>query len=147
MFRRLSVLTVFLVFEACKTSFTASIARFGAVDALHEEMQMALNGYTGDQELAAKLTPREREVMVLLLEGRANKVIAYDLGISTRTVEVHRARVMAKVGVRNAVELASRVHHRHIDWLVRQASLAPYGGATEAAPTLHEPSRPGGSSE
>lgn len=107
---------------------------------------MALNSYTGDQELTEKLTPREREVMVLLLKGRANKVIAYDLGISTRTVEVHRARVMAKIGVRNAVELASRVHHRHIDWLVRQASLAAYGSTPDAAPTLHEP-YPGGAAE
>jgi len=59
------------------------------------------------------LTPREREVMDLLVEGRANKVIADRLGISIRTVEVHRARVLSKFGVRNAVELVWRMHtHR-----------------------------------
>lgn len=89
-----------------------------------------------EDDLAASLTPREREVMGLLLLGRANKVIACDLGISTRTVEVHRARVMAKMGVRNAVELASRMHNRHIDWLMRQAASA---GSAYAAPALHEP--------
>lgn len=56
------------------------------------------------------LTPREREVMDLLVEGRANKVIADRLGISIRTVEVHRARVLSKFGVRNAVELVWRMH-------------------------------------
>lgn len=59
------------------------------------------------------LTPREREVMALLVQGRANKVIADELGISIRTVEVHRARVMAKVGVRNAVELVVALHRRY----------------------------------
>ncbi len=51
------------------------------------------------------LTPREVEVLRLLLDGRLNKQIADDLGVSMRTVEVHRARVFTKMGVRNAVEL------------------------------------------
>ncbi len=45
----------------------------------------------------ALLTPREREVMELVVAGKANKVIAADLGLSERTVEIHRARVMAKM--------------------------------------------------
>lgn len=45
----------------------------------------------------AHLTPREREVMKLLGSGKSNKMIATDLGISFRTVEVHRARVMEKL--------------------------------------------------
>lgn len=52
------------------------------------------------------LTPREREVLPYVALGRANKVIAIDLGISMRTVETHRARIFRKTGVRNAVELA-----------------------------------------
>jgi two-component system, LuxR family, response regulator DctR len=51
------------------------------------------------------LTPRERQVMTAVAEGHANKVIAIDLGLSMRTVEVHRARVFEKLGVRGAVEL------------------------------------------
>ena len=54
----------------------------------------------------AGLTERERQVMDLLLLGRMNKVIAADLGIAMRTVEVHRGRVLEKMGVRTAVELA-----------------------------------------
>jgi FixJ family two-component response regulator len=51
------------------------------------------------------LTPREVEVMALVVSGLANKVIAMDLGVSQRTVELHRARVMQKMGVRSLAEL------------------------------------------
>jgi two-component system, LuxR family, response regulator DctR len=54
----------------------------------------------------ATLSQREREVMDLILAGKANKVIADDLKIAMRTVEVHRAHVLEKMGVRSAVELA-----------------------------------------
>lgn len=54
----------------------------------------------------AALTAREREVMEHVLAGKLNKVIADELDISMRTVEVHRSRVMEKMGVRSAVELA-----------------------------------------
>ncbi|AJA11353.1 LuxR family two component transcriptional regulator [Sphingopyxis fribergensis] len=49
----------------------------------------------------AILTPREREVLEGLAQGLPNKTIAYDLGISPRTVEVHRANLMAKLDVRS----------------------------------------------
>jgi len=52
------------------------------------------------------LTAREKEVMERILAGKLNKVIADELSISMRTVEVHRARVFEKMGVRSAVELA-----------------------------------------
>jgi two-component system response regulator DctR len=55
----------------------------------------------------AELTEREREVMHLVVAGRANKLIADALGISVRTVEVHRARVFEKMAVKSAVELAN----------------------------------------
>jgi len=54
----------------------------------------------------ATLSQREREVMDLILAGKANKVIADDLKIAMRTVEVHRAHVLEKMGVRSAVELS-----------------------------------------
>jgi two-component system response regulator FixJ len=55
------------------------------------------------------LTPREREVMDLLVTGKPNKTIAYDLGASPRTVEVHRARVMEKMNARSLAELVRMV--------------------------------------
>lgn len=51
------------------------------------------------------LTPREHEVMALVVDGRANKVIAIDLGLSERTVEIHRANVMEKMGARSVAHL------------------------------------------
>ncbi|KAF0814595.1 Response regulator protein TmoT [Andreprevotia sp. IGB-42] len=53
------------------------------------------------------LTPREREVMALILTGRLNKQIADDLSISMKTVEVHRARILEKMHVKTAMELAA----------------------------------------
>lgn len=60
-------------------------------------------------ERLASLTEREREVMAGILAGKLNKVIADELQIAMRTVEVHRARIFEKVGVRSAVELAQRL--------------------------------------
>jgi len=53
------------------------------------------------------LTEREREVMERVAAGKLNKVVADELGIAVRTVEVHRSRVLAKLGVRSAAELAT----------------------------------------
>jgi RNA polymerase sigma factor (sigma-70 family) len=52
------------------------------------------------------LTSRESEVLPLILEGHSNKQIARHLGISYRTIEVHRARILKKTGVNNLMELA-----------------------------------------
>jgi len=70
----------------------------------------------------ATLTVRERQVMQLVLAGRLNKQIAGDLGISEKTVKVHRGRVMAKMGVLQVARLVS---------LVARAGLVP--GASESA--------------
>lgn len=55
------------------------------------------------------LTPRERDVMALAVTGQHNKEIARELGISHRTVEIHRARLMHKMGATTLVELAEMV--------------------------------------
>lgn len=55
--------------------------------------------------LVAALTRRERDVLEGLAQGLPNKSIAYDLGISPRTVEIHRANVMEKLGVRSLSEV------------------------------------------
>ncbi len=66
-------------------------------------------GQAGVAARLATLTQRERQVMELVVAGKLNKVIADDLGISMRTVEVHRAHVFEKMGVKTAVELARRL--------------------------------------
>jgi FixJ family two-component response regulator len=53
----------------------------------------------------AKLTPRERQIMDMIVQGNANKVIAIDLGVSQRTVETHRTRIMRKMQARSLAEL------------------------------------------
>jgi PAS domain S-box-containing protein len=57
----------------------------------------------------AALGPREREIAMLLLGGRTSKEIAAALGLSPRTVEAHRARLMAKFEARNTAELVARL--------------------------------------
>ena len=55
------------------------------------------------------LTPREQEVLSLVTQGKANKVMAGDLGVSQRTVEIHRARVMEKMGAQSLAQLVRMV--------------------------------------
>jgi Response regulator len=61
------------------------------------------------QRRLTELTDRERAVMRLVIAGLPNKLIADELDISVRTVEVHRARVFDKMEVKSAVELANLV--------------------------------------
>jgi two-component system response regulator DctR len=73
----------------------------------HEAKHLAtLDEQASIAERLSSLTPREREVMELMLAGKYNKVIADELKVTTRTVEVHRARLLEKMGVRSALELA-----------------------------------------
>ena len=55
------------------------------------------------------LTPREREVLTMVTSGKANKVMASDLGVSQRTVEIHRSRVMEKMGASSLAQLVRMV--------------------------------------
>lgn len=82
------------------------------VDRIEQALVQARQHKNEDQSHAqvkvrlASLTEREREVMMLILDGKLNKLVADQLNISVRTVEVHRARVFEKMGVKSAVELA-----------------------------------------
>jgi len=76
----------------------------------------------------ALLTPREREVMECVVRGQANKVIAMDLGVSQRTVELHRARVMKKLRLRSVAELVHAVDR--IGGVASRGATASPGTAT-----------------
>ena len=79
------------------------------VQALAVDAAMHQHDARADERHArlASLTEREREVMERVAAGKLNKVIADELHVSVRTVEVHRARVYAKLGVRSAAEVAT----------------------------------------
>jgi two-component system, LuxR family, response regulator TtrR len=62
------------------------------------------------RSLVDSLTARERQIMDLVIEGKLNKTIAYDLDISIKTVEAHRARVMEKLEAKSLAQLVMRVH-------------------------------------
>jgi two-component system, LuxR family, response regulator FixJ len=70
------------------------------------EERVELDGIRGRYHT---LSPRESEVLDAMVEGRLNKQIAFDLGISQRTVEVHRANVMEKMGAGSLAELVRKV--------------------------------------
>jgi two-component system response regulator DctR len=67
------------------------------------------------RHLLAELTEREREVLQRVVAGLPNKLIADELGISVRTVEVHRARMFDKMAVRSAVELTNLLRQHGAD--------------------------------
>jgi two-component system response regulator DctR len=73
---------------------------------LDENQRAAASSADSVNARLAKLTTRERQVMELVLAGKLNKVIADELQVSMRTVEVHRSNLLDKMGIRTAVELA-----------------------------------------
>ncbi len=88
--------------EALLSAVRTALARH-AMDSEREARLAAV------QARLAGLSPREREVLQGLVAGKANKMIAYDLGISARTVEVHRANVMTKMQADSLSELVRMV--------------------------------------
>jgi FixJ family two-component response regulator len=72
---------------------------------LDAENRSTLARRTEVQHRLESLTPRERQVMDMVVDGAANKVIAIDLNLSERTVEIHRAKVMEKMGARSVAHL------------------------------------------
>ena len=66
---------------------------------------MALGERTRIKSRLESLTDREREVLDLMTQGKQNKMIAQDLGVSPRTIEIHRARVMEKMDAQSVAEL------------------------------------------
>ncbi len=80
----------------------------GVRESLHRDIQVgSMAGGRRPVEVRGfeQLTPREREVLQLITNGQSNKEAGRQLGISPRTIEVHRARVMEKLGARNTADL------------------------------------------
>ena len=71
----------------------------------HDDRQLNDTGRFGAFRVAELLTPREREVLDQVIAGASNKEAGRHLGISPRTIEVHRARIMDKLGAKNAADL------------------------------------------
>ncbi len=96
-------------FDFCEKPFSDN----GLVDRVEQALAISAErvAHLAEQQAVktrvAELTDREQGVMQLVASGRPNKLIADELGISVRTVEVHRARVFEKMDVKSAVELAN----------------------------------------
>lgn len=104
-----------LAVEAMKAGVVDFIEKPFGDDVLLAAIQAAFERLKGDvqpdavrlaaEERLAQLSPRERDVLAGVVEGKLNKVIAYELEISPRTVEIYRANLMAKTGARNVADL------------------------------------------
>ena len=70
-----------------------------------DEIRMPVADGSSEGDGVSSLTPRERQVLAEIMAGASNKEAGRTLGISPRTVEVHRARIMEKLGAKNAADL------------------------------------------
>ncbi|HSF70935.1 MAG TPA: LuxR C-terminal-related transcriptional regulator, partial [Methylotenera sp.] len=95
---------------------TKPVTREKLITAIHAAIQKSktlLSENANHQEALlhlAHLTDRERDVMLLAVQGHPNKHIARQLGISHRTVEIHKSKIMQKTGAVNLLDLARIVH-------------------------------------
>lgn len=103
----------------------ALIAAVKAAMAKDQTRREAAAEWSEHRARLASLTPREREVMDLVVEGLLNKQVALELGIVEKTVKVHRARVMEKMGVESLAELVR---------IAAALGAAPAGGETAPPP-------------
>lgn len=90
------------------------------LDAINKAVTKSCEAFQGQkmrarlQEHAQHLSPREREIMDLLILGKGSKEIAAELGISRKTVDVHRIHIMEKMQVRSVIELARLTIHNDL---------------------------------
>ncbi|HEX3983038.1 MAG TPA: response regulator FixJ [Acidisoma sp.] len=128
---------VTLAVEAMKAGAVDFIEKPFDAQVMIAAIQVALAGWADREDEEAKsaqigdrfklLSPRERGVFERVAQGKPNKVIAFELSVSPRTVEIHRANAMAKMGARNLSEL------------IRMAMAV---GVLSAEPTERLPSTP-----
>ena len=110
---------------------TLTSALIPAWSALEQSIE-ASEARRSAQERIARLTPREIDISLALLSGRANKGVAHEFGISVRTVEMHRAHIMAKLGVKSLAEAAVIATHAGL----APAALAPAPRSEPASTAL-----------
>jgi two-component system response regulator FixJ len=84
------------------------------------------------QERIARLTAREIDISLALLNGGSNKTVAHQFGISVRTVEIHRAHIMAKLGVKSLAEAALLATEAGLDPIRRAVPAPPRAGSSAA---------------
>lgn len=130
--RRKARLPVIIVTGHADVPLAVRAMKAGAIDLLEkpvdpallsDSIRRALDSARSNQNASAEaqeartriaeLTERERQVMDLMAAGRPNKIIAYELDISPRTVEIHRARVMEKMRAKSLAELVRMVVAAH----------------------------------
>lgn len=92
--------------------------------------------YSEAEYRLSKLTPREREVLKLLLDGKSNKLVAAELGLSYKTIEFHRSRIMAKSRSDSLADLV-RMSIMATELEPTTNTIPPWG---RSQPTAHEPS-------
>jgi FixJ family two-component response regulator len=83
------------------------LAAIGRALALYDQARSRTTRLNSDKARVASLTPRERQVLALLVRGKLHKQIAYELGTAERTVKAHRHSIMMKLKVRSLAEAVS----------------------------------------
>jgi FixJ family two-component response regulator len=92
-------------FDFIEKPFDADTVVRRVEDAISAQKQRPAHGEFETSPIASALTPRERDVLREITAGATNKEAGRKLGISPRTIEVHRARIMEKLGARNTADL------------------------------------------
>jgi two-component system response regulator FixJ len=92
----------YLIKPVCETALVDAVREAAE---LHREDRCRARACESYLARRSKLTPRGRDVLALVMADKSNKEIAHDLGISIRTVEAHRARMMRRLGTQSLIEL------------------------------------------
>jgi DNA-binding NarL/FixJ family response regulator len=104
---------------------------------------MVLAGYLGKAHASSRpeptlpsLTPRERQIVQLLAEGRSTKEVACHLNLSVKTAETHRSNVMRKLGLHSVSELVLYAVRNNIIQVTADTPTAPADAAVEVPPSV-----------
>ncbi len=145
-------LPIILVTGYGDVELAARAMRFGALDVVTKPVsaerllgviQGAFNKIAGPSRTQAvalettvagfeRLTKRERQILLLIVKGKPNKVVARDLGVSVRTIEAHRLKIMDKLQVKSIAQLV-RLSLQHLQ-LDEQSNLVPPASADPTGP-------------